>query len=417
MHVPRTLADNEGNAHRVLILLVLSLTRNELLRTAREMRLLSICLPLLFSVSLTASQLPSDSWTSHGLEPSHRNEIRAAFDKGIQEHFIPGGSLMIIHKGEVILHEGFGVADLETQRPFEANAPCRIASLTKPHTTTTLAILAGEGKLSFSDPVSKYLPQFKDMKVRGQEGRAKQITLAMCLSHTAGFASNNQLKSGEFSLDFNGSLAEVVEELASHELFYEPATAFGYGRLGYMTAARVAEIVTGKPFEEVMDEFLFKRVGSSQSTFDYESVLDIIPTPYIRTKTGLQIRKGEPLGSVINPGGSLVATPTDVARMYLLHRNRGKVEGQQVVPASILQQMYVSQPGRGKAKYGLGFNIIKQRPDGGASRIQHTGASGTIGIIDFDLDLILLVLTQVPQTQTNKWRGPLLKTIFNVFEN
>ena len=126
MHVPRTLADNEGNAHRVLILLVLSLTRNELLRTAREMRLLSICLPLLFSVSLTASQLPSASWTSHGLEPSHRNEIRAAFDKGIQEQFIPGGSLMIIHKGEVILHEGFGVADLETQRPFEANAPCRI---------------------------------------------------------------------------------------------------------------------------------------------------------------------------------------------------------------------------------------------------------------------------------------------------
>ena len=123
------------------------------------------------------------------------------------------------------------------------------------------------------------------------------------------------------------------------------------------------------------------------------------------------------MGSVINPGGSLTATPTDVARMYLLHRNRGKVEGQQVVPASILQQMYVSQPGRGKAKYGLGFNIIKQRTNSAASRIQHTGASGTIGIIDFDLDLIVLVLTQVPQTQTNKWRGPLLKTIFNVFEN
>ena len=78
--------------------------------------------------------------------------------------------------------------------------------------------------------------------------------------------------------------------------------------------------------------------------------------------------------------------------------------------------MYVSQPGRGKAKYGLGFNILQQRPDGTASRIQHTGASGTIGIIDFDLDLIVIALTQVPQAQTNKWRGPLLKTVFGAFE-
>ena len=78
--------------------------------------------------------------------------------------------------------------------------------------------------------------------------------------------------------------------------------------------------------------------------------------------------------------------------------------------------MYESQPGRGKTKYGLGFNILQLRSDGSASRIQHTGASGTIGIIDFDLDLIVIALTQVPQAQTNKWRGPLLKTVFEAFE-
>ena len=127
-------------------------------------------------------------------------------------------------------------------------------------------------------------------------------------------------------------------------------------------------------------------------------------------------RTGEPIGTVLNPGGSLVATPTDVARKLLLHRDRGRVAGKQIVPAEILQQMYKSQPGRGKAKYGLGFNILKQRTDGSASRIQHTGASGTIGIIDFDIDLIVIVLTQVPQAQTNKWRGPVLKTVFGAFE-
>jgi len=380
------------------------------------MRLIALSLTFLFASNLIASELPLGSWTGHGLSLSQRDEIRAAFDKGIEEQFIPGGSLMLIHQGEIVLHEGFGFADLESKRPFEANAPCRIASLTKPHTTTTLAVLAGEGLLSFSDPVSKHLPEFSKMKVRGQDSQAKPITIAMCLSHTAGFASNNQLKSGEFNLDFDGTLAEVVSDLASHELFYEPATAYGYGRLGYMTAARVAEVVTGKPFETVMDEFLFKKVGSTESTFEYESVINEVPTPYVRSRNGLQVRAGEAMGSVINPGGSLVAAATDVARMLLLHRNQGLVDGHLIVPKSILQEMYVSQAGRGKAKYGLGFNIIKERENGNASRIQHTGASGTIGIIDFDLDLIVIILTQVPQAQTNQWRRPLLQTIFQAFE-
>jgi len=364
-----------------------------------------------------ASPLPRGDWSDHGLSAVDRRAIVQAFQRGIDQRFIPGGSLMIIHRGEVVLHEGFGVANLDTGEPFKANAPCRIASVTKPHTATTLALLAEQGKLSFSDPVSKYLPAFKNFKVRGKEGPVKPITLAMCLSHTAGFASNNQLKAGKFKLDFNGTLETVVDQLAQHELFYEPATSYGYSRLGYMVAGRVAEVVAGKPFESVMADVLFKTLGSTDSTFDYESVIDRIPTPYLRTREGFEVRTGEPMGTVINPGANLVATPTDVARLLLLHRNRGKVDGKRVVSESILQQMHQSQPGRGKAKYGLGFNILSQRPDGSARRIQHTGGSGTIGIIDFDLDLIVIVLTQVPQTQTNKWRGPMLKTVFGVFEN
>lgn len=380
--------------------------------------LISVLSIFLICVSAHAtSPVPTGDWKAHGLDESHRNKIRAAFQKGIDGKFIPGGSLTIIHKGEIILKEGFGVADLESKEPFDANAPCRIASLTKPHTTTTIALLAEKGLLSFSDPLSKYIPAFKKLKVRGNAGYAKPITLAMCLSHTAGFASNNELKAGKLNLNWNGSLEEVVDELATKDLFYEPATSYGYGRLGYMAAARVAEIVTGKPFEQVMTDELFAPLGSTESTFDYESMKDQIPTPYVRTKSGFQERTGEPMGTVINPGGSLIATSDNVARLLLLHRNRGKVDGKRIVSEEILQQMYQSQPGRGKAKYGFGFNILAQRADGSTSRIQHTGASGTIGIIDFDLDLIVISLTQVPQVQTNKWRGPMLKTIFDTFQN
>lgn len=100
------MADHEGNTHRVLIILILTISRNILLLSAREMRSLAISVSFSFFVSLLACQLPSGSWADHGIELSERNEIRAAFEMGIQEQFIPGGSLMIIHKGEVILHEG-----------------------------------------------------------------------------------------------------------------------------------------------------------------------------------------------------------------------------------------------------------------------------------------------------------------------
>ncbi|MFL3659697.1 MAG: serine hydrolase, partial [Opitutales bacterium] len=92
-----------------------------------------------FSAETQTSSLPHTSWTDHALDTAQRSAIRQAFQRGIDEKFIPGRSLMIIHKGEVILQEGFGVANLESGEPFKANAPCRIASLTKPHTATTLA--------------------------------------------------------------------------------------------------------------------------------------------------------------------------------------------------------------------------------------------------------------------------------------
>ena len=63
-------------------------------------------------------------WGKHGLTTQQRERIRSAFQAGIDNKFIPGGALMLIHKGEVILSEAFGVADLKTQRPFLTSSPC-----------------------------------------------------------------------------------------------------------------------------------------------------------------------------------------------------------------------------------------------------------------------------------------------------
>ncbi len=359
--------------------------------------------------------LPEGSWGDHGFTQSQRDRIHSVFQQGIDRKAIPGGALLIIHEGEVVLREAFGVADIETNRPFRVDSPCRIASLTKPHTATMLVLLSQQGLLSLNEPVDTYLPEFQGIKVR-DEGPAKHApTIAECLSHTAGFPGNNALKSGRFSVDFDNSLKDTIEDLATQELLAAPGTRYAYSRLGFMTAARVAEVVTNKTFPDLMREVLLLPIGANDATFfpagEFESRM---PVPYERTKQGFKLRVGDPLGKIINPGGSLISTLDDVARLMLLHRNRGEVGGKKLVSAEDLTQMYVPQPGTTGTGYGLGFNIMKKREDGTASRIRHTGAAGTLAVLDFDKDLIFIVLTQVPQQQTLGWRSQLVKAIDQV---
>ncbi len=242
-------------------------------------------------------------------------------------------------------------------------------------------------------------------------------TLRQCLSHNTGFAGNNDLKAGTFDLDLDGSLADVVADLATKELLALPGTRHAYSRLGYITAGRVAEIVTGRPFPQLMERMLLRPVGAFDATFNPSPELEQrIPVSYVRSDDGFEERTGEPLGTVLNPGGGLVSTLDDVARVMLLHRNRGKVGYRQLVSAESLQQMYVPQPPTSTKGYGLGFNIMKRNADGSAARIRHTGASGTLAVLDFENDVILIVLTHVPQTQTNRWRNRLVETVFKTFE-
>ncbi len=100
------------------------------------------------------------AWRTHGFTIEHRKNLREPFERAIEKHFIPGGALLVIHRGDVIFREGFGVANIETKRPFTVDAPCRIASVTKPHTATLIAMLVDQGKLAWDDPVDRYLPKF-----------------------------------------------------------------------------------------------------------------------------------------------------------------------------------------------------------------------------------------------------------------
>jgi len=87
-----------------------------------------------------------------------------------------------------------------------------------------------------------------------------------------------------------------------------------------------------------------------------------------------------------------------------------------LVKPETLAALYERQPATGRTGYGLGFNVLKVNAKGEGVRIRHTGASGTFAQLDFENDLILVLLTQVPQVQTEPFRAGLLKTVGDIFQ-
>ena len=388
------------------------------------MRSSLLCLGCVICLSCAATlawgdPLPVGDWQAHGLTADHRDAITRALQQGINRQLIPGGALLILHRGEVVFREGFGVADLSTGRKFTADTPCRIASVTKPHTATMIVRLAEQGKLTLHEPIDKWLPEFQG--VLGPDGQpaARAPTLAECLSHTAGFAGNDALKRGAVDIPFTGTLEQSMRELARLKLLARPGTKWDYSRLGFMAAGRVAEVVTGKSYSQVMQETLLEPIGCEVASFEMTPELEArLAVAYQRQRGRFELRRPdlEVDDRTPNPGGGLISTLDDVGRLLLLHRNRGRVGDRQIVRPESLAQMYVSQPGSNGNGYGLGFNVLRKRADGTTSRVQHIGASGTLAWFDFDADLGVVLLTQVPTPQIQNWRNQVIRVIGEVFQ-
>lgn len=329
--------------------------------------------------------------------------LRETWLWGIDNQYVPGGAMLVLRGGEVALHEAYGLADLADGRPFTTDAPCQIASLTKPFTATLCVILVDQGVLSWDDPVNKFLPEFTAVEVRGKGLARRAPLLRELLSHTAGFDPNGERGGGGWRHRRDGTLADAVADIAKAGLASQPGERYAYSGLGYMVAGRMLEAATGKEFSALLKELLLEPIGARDTVFAPQAaaeVLERMPTAYDH-RNGRLVPSGLNAGgkssiAFPNPGGGLVSTLTDVARLLMLHRNKGMVGGRQLVSAEALQVMYRKQPGTKRDGYGLGFNL-ENGPDGPV--IRHGGAIGTLGLLDFANDTIVVVFTQVPTKQ------------------
>ena len=320
------------------------------------------------------------------------------------QHFVDtkqtsGVVTLVARRGRVVHLGAVGKADIAADRAMKTDTVFAIASMTKPITAASVMILQDEGKLKLDDPVSKYIPAFKDTKVTGGKSPAREITIRDCLMHTNGLVSDQRNV---------GSLENNADVLAKLELAFEPGTKWQYGP-GLSVAGRVVEVVSGKSFDTFLTERIFAPLEMNQTTFHPSpEQLDRLALLYQPTADKKDLERGNhwlyevtPETSP-NPSGGLYSVASDLVRFYQMVLNGGDLNGKRILSADAVKQMTSLQsgelstgftPGNG---WGLGFCLVRE-PVGVTEMLSpgtfgHGGAFGTQGWIDPKQEMIFILL-------------------------
>lgn len=343
-------------------------------------------------------------------------------NKEIKEGRIPGAVSYVMRKGQVVHEKSFGYSSLDTKVPTRQDQIFYIMSMTKPIVTTGLMLLYEEGLFDLNDPVSKYLPQFKDLKVAkdvntGIAGETvpagKEVTILHVLTHTAGFSHglggktlDNETAQALY-FEPQQSIETRVNTLVSLPLFSQPGEQWYYS-----AATDVVSILIEHFSGMTTAEFLQKRI------FD---PLEMKDTGYnLNTKNKdrfMPVHNLNEQGELVNSanqfpvegntvfGGThgLFSTARDYMTFCQMLLNNGQWKGKQLLSKKTIEIMTLNQvgdlypaPGQG---FGLGFGVTTDLADskslGSVGQYYWSGAYTTFFFIDPKEELIAILLTQL----------------------
>ena len=359
---------------------------------------------------------------AHGLNEQQLDSLADIMQQAVDQQAIAGCSFLIVHRGEVVFREAFGFADIELERAFTTNELVPIASVSKPVLASVVMALVDQGKLTLDDPVEKYLPEFKDMKVKGGNSPIHQMTIRHLLSHTAGFWGNKGISAEKLDLirNFQRPLGEAVSRMATYELEYQPGTKFVYSGSGFCVAGRVAEVVLNQSLEQIAQEVLFRPLRLSHTTYrPSKEIRKTVPTAYSRQSGGVLERQpsrtGEELRFIL-PGGSLFTTLDELAAFGIMHLENGMCHDKQVLSRESIDEMRRFQSRQtATRRYGLGWFCDDIDDQGLADRVYHGGAMGAYLVVDRKRELVGAFLIHQPGQEVAGLKNNLLQHVGKLF--
>ena len=311
--------------------------------------LVFLAMPLLAARAGEPTELPRARPEEVGISSERLNRVDDVIRRYIEQKKISGAVTLVARRGRVVHHEARGVMDVESKAPMRTDAIFRMASSTKPVTGVAILMLIEEGKVGLTDPVSKFIPEFKGMKVAVEKdgevelvAAEREVTIRDLLTHTSGLASGGpgQKKAPPELLRPGGAgatLAEGAARFAALPLDFQPGTRWRYsGLAGIDALARVVEVASGQPFDEFLRRRIFEPLGMEDTSFVVpEDRRDRVVAVHRRAGEGLEkvpssIRFPETYSS---GAGGLSSTAADYFRFGQMLANGGQLDGKRLLRA------------------------------------------------------------------------------------
>lgn len=353
----------------------------------------SLILVVVLSTALLAQELPAAEPESVGLSTKRLQRLSRVVEQDIQDGRIAGGVTLVVRRGRVAWFKAQGMADREARKPMRRDTIFRICSMTKPITSVAVMMLYEEGHFLLEDPVSKYLPEFKNPKVlvktaagqRQEVATTREITILDLLRHTSGLTYNwnedlgpvyTKSKVAHGMLQYDGTLEDSVKSLAAAPLLFNPGEKWEYG-LSTDVLGRLVEVVSGMPLDQFFRTRVFEPLGM-KDTYFYLPAKDVerLATAYTYYEgKGLNrfpdtpIEEGPMIYSADYPyrgprklfsgGAGLSSTAADYARFCQMLLDGGKLGTKRLLSRKSVELMTHDQLGslRTDWAFGLGFGI------------------------------------------------------------
>jgi CubicO group peptidase (beta-lactamase class C family) len=302
--------------------------------------------------------------SSVGMDPTRLTRIDAHLRRYVDEGRLAGWQVLVTRRGETVHNSVYGSRDLEAGLPVEHDTLWRIYSMTKPITAVVAMQLYEQGRLRLNDEVSRYVPEFSDMRVLvgGNVDQPKTVPATQpvriwhLLSHTAGltyaFTRSSVLDDmyraakADPLEDPDADLAQMCERWGSLPLMFEPGTAWNYS-VATDVLGRVVEVVTGQTLEEAFAERVLGPLGMSDTRWwvDADDVGRLAALYVPHPATG-QVLRYDAMGShalrppkLLSGGGGLISTAADYARFTTMLVRGGELDGVRLLGPRTLAYM------------------------------------------------------------------------------
>jgi CubicO group peptidase (beta-lactamase class C family) len=380
-----------------------------------------------------AEPLPQASPEEVGMSSERLGRLDAAIHKAVDSGELPGAVVLIARDGQLVYAKSFGWQDREKKIPMRNDSIFRLYSMTKPVVSVAAMMLVEEGKLGLQEPVSKYIPEFREMKVGVESTDAdgkpslklvdanRQITVQDLLRHTSGLTygvlgTQNAVKKMYKDAEIFSQkwvLADFVKALAKLPLQFQPGTTWEYSH-STDVLGRVVEVASAQTLDVFLTERIFEPLKMVDTAFQVPpEKQDRLAQPMPDVYTG----KTPELIDVTQPatffagGHGLVSTAGDYLRFAQMLANGGELEGARILGPRTIEYMssnhvnaqidkgpaFLPGPGYG---FGLGFATRIDRGQsewpGSPGDYYWAGYAGTYFWIDPEEALVPVLMTQEP---------------------